>query len=64
MTDSKKKLEVKKGNIGTWHFTIVVGGSGKTIEEAWRDAVDSVSEEGIGGYIPTEDNIELVNEEE
>ncbi len=56
-------MKLSPNHIGTFHFTIVIGGDGKTVEEAWKDACEASGiDESFG--LPEEKNIELVDERE
>ncbi len=59
----KAGLKVKKGKIGHFTFKVVLGGMGKTVEEAWEDIKDSISMDGIDP-MPEENEIELDEEQE
>lgn len=43
----------------TYHFTVILAGTGKTVEEAWADAVEGFS---LDPGIP--DDYEIINDED
>lgn len=51
-----------KKKFGTYHFKVVLSGSGETPEEAWNDAVEGFNEDA--GACPEKEDYEIVEEEE
>lgn len=55
--DGRRKLIMK-----TIHFTVVLSGSGDTVDEAWDDAVEGFNLDS--GVTPSESEYEIVEDDE